>query len=86
MPDHNITEWLIRLSSKLDEMKKDTREIKVTLGKQEVHLQNHIKRTDLLEDSFKPVQKTVLQLEGIGKFLAVLGVSSIILYMIAKFF
>ncbi len=80
-----IKDWLIRLSAEIGSMRKDTREIKITLGKQEVHLRNHIKRTDLLEDAFRPIQRTLHQIEGIGKFLAISSVGALIVFLITKF-
>ncbi len=47
--------------------------IDVTLAKQSISLDNHIKRTEMLEHRMEPVEKHVLMLNGFFKILGLLG-------------
>lgn len=40
---------------------------------QEINLKEHIRRTDLLEEALKPIQKHVAMVEGVFKFLGLIS-------------
>jgi len=89
MENREIVQILTRLAAKLDNidqgLRKDVGKIKVTLGKQEIHLKNHIRRTEIIEKAFQPIQKKVHMLEGVGKFLGASLVSGLIIWAIVSF-
>ena len=67
--------------------------INVTMAKQEVNLYEHMKRSDTLEQmmmqmkkEMKPVEKHVLMVEGVIKFLGVLSLGLSVLGGILKIF
>lgn len=65
-----ITKSLERLDTSVDS-------INVTLAKQEVHLADHIRRTELLEEEMRPVRDHVNRINALmlllGGILALLG-------------
>lgn len=64
---------------KLDKIVEDIGEIKVTLGKQQVSLDEHIRRTNLIEEDLKPVKKHVWMVNGALKLVgAVITVYEIV--------
>lgn len=78
---------------KLDKIVEDISEIKVTLAKQAVQLEHHIKRTDLNEENmellraeFKPIQKHVDMFHGalklIGGIAVVAGIARAIIEIV----
>lgn len=52
-------------------MKEELDDIKLILTEIKTDLKYHIKRTDLLEEAFRPVQKHVNFVNGFGKFLVI---------------
>lgn len=80
----------------LESIREDISEIKVTLAKQHVSLDEHIRRTELLEKSqdqlrneIKPIQKHVAQVDGVLKFFGLLATAGSLIYTIleiVKFF
>jgi chromosome segregation ATPase len=69
-----------RLLNKLDQLDERLHSIDVTLAKQEVNLQEHMRRTELLEAevndvraSIEPVQDHVKIVNGILKFIGFLA-------------
>lgn len=64
---------LNKLEEKLDKMSDSISSIDKTLSTQSIQLTEHIKRTNLLEDRFKPVEDHVQSLKGIVLFFKVLA-------------
>lgn len=58
-----------RLETKIDQVLEQQTEMTVTLAKQHEQIAYHIRRTDLLEQQFKPVIKHVALVEGVGKLV-----------------
>lgn len=65
-----------RLESKIDKITEQLSEMNVTMAKQEVNLQLHMKRSDLLEKQMIPVRKHVAMVHGVVKFIGVLSILS----------
>lgn len=76
------------------EIKKDISEIKVIAGKQQVGLDLHIKRSDLLEElvqhldeqKIQPLQDSVSQIKGIYKFVMFLSLLATIALVFVEYF
>lgn len=62
------------IDSKLDNINTHLSNIDITLASQNESLKYHIKRTDMLEDHFKPIQSHIDGLNGIVKFLKILAI------------
>lgn len=62
-----------RIEVKLDDMADHIGEINVTLGSQRVSLEEHIRRTQLLEDMVLPIHKRVYMAQGALAFIGVLA-------------
>lgn len=60
--------------AKLDKALEHIASIDVTLAKQAIILDEHIKRTNLLEAEVKPIKKHVDMVEGAIKLIMLLGV------------
>lgn len=82
-------ELLEKIYTKVEKIAEDQSDMKIIMAKQEISLEEHIKRTSLAEenlsmlrDDFKPVQKHVHMMNGFAKFItlsaAVAGVIKII--------
>lgn len=65
-------ERLESLDMKLDKANAKLTDISIIQSSQAKDLENHIKRTDLLEDMVKPVHSLYQQIKGVIKFLAIL--------------
>lgn len=57
-----------RILDKLDEMDKRIDSIDITLAKQHISLEEHIKRTNLLETKLEPVEDHVKAVNAVLKF------------------
>jgi hypothetical protein len=64
---------LERVEDKLDKVVDAISGINVTLAKQAVVLEEHVKRSTMLEEQFKPVRKHVDIVNGILKLMGILG-------------
>lgn len=71
-----------KIYNKVEKISDDMGELKVTSAKQQVSLDEHVRRTDLLEkqteilfSEIKPLKEHVIQVSGIFKFLA--GLSTV---------
>jgi predicted metallo-beta-lactamase superfamily hydrolase len=62
------------IDQKLDKIIDSISEINVTLGKQSVILDEHIRRTNILEEKIEPVEKHVHRVEGAFKLFSLMGV------------
>lgn len=66
-------------STVLQKISEDITDIKVTLAKQEVHLEEHIKRSTLLEEKVAILREEVAKSKGIKDFLVFIAkVSSLV--------
>lgn len=73
-------ELLKIIHNDVKDIKKDISDLKVTSGKQQVSLEEHMKRSDALEDlvnhldeaKIEPMQADINQIRGIYKFLGFL--------------
>lgn len=62
-----------RLEAKIDKVVDEITSIQITLAKQHISLETHIKRTDLLENEVRPIKKHVTMVDGVFKFLGFLA-------------
>lgn len=65
---------LDKLDSKIDSTNDRLNSMDKTLVKQEENLKEHMRRTAILEEGLKPVQKHVTRVEGALKLLGVISV------------
>ena len=63
MKDH--TEILIRIDSKVDEVKEKLHGIELVQGRMEGDLKYHIKRTDLLEEQVSKIDEKIKPIDAI---------------------
>lgn len=63
-----------RLENKIDNIVEKIGNIDVTLGKQSVILDIHVKRTNLLEAKIIPLEKHVTVVNGVLKFVGLIAV------------
>lgn len=61
------------MNAKLDKLDSRLDNVDITLVKQHAQLEEHIRRTNLLESEVKPIKEHVSNLRGIGKLIAILG-------------
>lgn len=62
-----------KLNQSLEKIDGRLDKVDITLVRQEENLREHMRRTTLLEQEFKPVKAHVEQVRGAGKFIAVLA-------------
>lgn len=79
--------------NKLDKIAEDITEIKVTLGKQEENLKEHMRRSlaneaavEILKEELKPIKTHVDHVNGAIKFIALLGLFASISAALVKVF
>lgn len=73
------------MSDKLDRISEDISAIKVTLAGQAVDLKEHMRRTSLLEDEFKPVRDQIMKWRGaLTLLLTLITISEIVLHLRMK--
>lgn len=77
---------LERIENKLDKVIDDIGNIKETTAKQQVSLDYHIKRTDLLEEKLEPVEAHVHMISSmfkiVGGIAVVAGIIGVIMQII----
>lgn len=82
-------ELLSEMSKTLERLDTSVDNINITLGKQEVHLAEHIRRTELLEESLKPIQEHVNRVNALmlalGGLFALLGAIKTVIEIIHLF-
>lgn len=61
-----------RFDEKLDKIVEQIIEINMTMAKNTASLDEHIRRTNILEEKLEPVEKHVLMVNSITKFLITL--------------
>lgn len=64
---------MAKLEDKIDKIIQQQGEMNVTLGKQSVILEEHVKRTNLLEKKLEPVEKHVAIMQGAFKVISWVG-------------
>lgn len=65
---------LKRFERKLDNISENISEINITLAAQHVSLAEHIRRTQLLEEAVKPLEKHVAMVNGVMKFIGIIAI------------
>lgn len=65
---------LDKILEKIDKVESHVGGQAITLAKLTVSVEDHIRRTNLLEEDFKPVKKHVAMVEGALKFIGLLGI------------
>lgn len=82
-------ELLQEMSRSLERLDVSVDSINLTLARQEVHLDNHIRRTQLLEEAMIPVREHVSRINTLmlllGGILAILGAIKAIIEIIQLF-
>lgn len=63
------TDKLDRIELKLDDLSEHLTSIDKTLSAQQIILDMHIKRTELLEETVEPIKNHITQLKGVIKFI-----------------
>ena len=67
------------ISSIKDELVSEITDIKVIMAKNTASLEEHIKRTNILEEKIRPIEKHVIMIQGVIKFLLFLsGLAAIV--------
>jgi len=84
MNSDKVDECLYKLEGKIDTLTEKFEEMNVTLARQNVTLDDHIRRTELLEEAIGPLQAQHHQLMGALKLLGVIAAIAGILEAIAR--
>ena len=63
-----------KIEEKLDKIAEHQAEMNVTLGKQSIILEEHVRRTNILEKKIEPIERHVHRVEGVLKFIGLLAV------------
>ena len=74
----------VRIEDKLDKVAEKIGEINVTLGEQHVSLLEHMRRTSLLEDEIKPLQKQHTIINFCAKIVSLLLGSAVVVLLLKK--
>ncbi len=77
---------LVRLEEKIDQVLDAQSTMSATLAAQHVSLGEHIRRSTLLEEEFKPIKTHVAMWGGAGKLLVTLGTLAGIAGALVKLF
>ncbi len=67
-----------RVEKKLDKILEHISSLDVTVGKQQVSIDEHIRRTNLLESEVRPIKRHVDMVNGALKLIAGLGAVKLI--------
>ena len=62
------------VDSKLEKIVEKQSEMNETLIRQEENLKEHMRRTEILEEKFEPVERHVAMIDGAVKLLGILGI------------
>jgi hypothetical protein len=73
-----------RVEEKIDKIVDKITDIDVTLGKQSVILEEHVRRTNLLENKLEPIEKHVHMIQGALKFLGLISIFIAIIEFVLK--
>lgn len=63
----------LRIEDKIDKMSEHLSSIDITLAKQHISLDDHIRRTATLEDAMLPIKENITMIKGILWFVGALG-------------
>lgn len=63
-----------RIEQKIDKIAETLGNQAVTLGRLTVSVEDHVRRTNLLEDDIKPIKRHVWMIEGALKLLGIFGI------------
>ncbi len=74
-----MSDDLKRFEFKLDKIDQRINNVDVTLAAQHEVLKEHVRRTNLLEEQIKPIEKHVSMVNGAIKFIGLLGVIAAII-------
>jgi hypothetical protein len=69
----DLDDRIIRIEDKIDKVMEHTSSIDITLAKQHVILEEHVKRTNLLEEKLEPIQKHVNMVHGALKLIGLIA-------------
>lgn len=69
-----IRKNLQEIKSDIKEISSDIKAIDHTLVKQQASLDEHIRRTNILEQKLEPIEKHVQMISGVLKFIGILSV------------
>lgn len=72
---------LDRLEEKIDKVVEKTSSIDVTLAKQSVILDEHVRRTNLLEKKLEPIEKHVILMKGLMKIVGFVGLGALLKFL-----
>lgn len=72
---------LDRLEEKIDRVIEKTSSIDVTLAKQSVILDEHVRRTNLLEKKLEPIEKHVILMKGLMKIVGFVGLGALLKFL-----
>ncbi len=75
-----------KIDVKLDKLDSRLGSIDVTLAKQHVSLEDHIRRTDLLEQQIEPIKAHVAMVSGALKFIGILAMIAALVESLFKLF
>lgn len=78
-------ERLTRIENKLDTISGRMGQIDVTLAAQHTSLQEHMRRTSLLEARIEPIEKHKYMVDGVLKFLGVVSLTGGVVMMGIEF-
>jgi predicted nucleic acid-binding Zn-ribbon protein len=83
-------EMLLKIDTKIDEIKEKLNDHEVILAKQEANIQEHMRRTEISEEKLEKFEKDVKPiLEGVSifkTFAKIVSVVSAIAYSISRLF
>lgn len=68
-----------KLEEKIDKIADKISNIDITLGKQSVILEEHVRRTNLLEEQIKPIERHVNMVQGGIKLLGLIALVASVL-------
>lgn len=71
-------------NKRLEEIERLLASLDKTLALNTAHLEEHIRRTELLEEEVKPIKRHVEQIRGAGKLLAILALIASLAVAISK--
>jgi archaellum component FlaC len=74
MSDRNDNAVILAVADRVNEIRNDVIEIKVTMATNTASLQEHMRRTALLENQVEPLRAHVTMVNGVLKFIGFLAV------------
>lgn len=80
-------EQLNRIEGKIDHLEGHVHAIDITLAKQQVSLDDHISRTEMLEEQTKTLRENQIEFKGAVSFIKIIGVLAAIaeaIHMVIK--